>query len=277
MKFKKEDVGLYVALGIVGAGVGLLVGALVASRRNRPVERRVFGGVDDIIETEDGIVITGHLNEEGIELVDTDKPPMMWKHTGRQAGKTQNVRQKEPDVEMSQEMLEFIENYGPTQMQIEMIQSGLLSIDEVADSIVLKEDYEPTSYSSQYAPSEVNQPTLDELLGPEKTAALLGDDLIDDRYLVMNPEDAGEVDIFRTFYYNGDEEFDQWIFISGRGHVVPLRNIQEYIDRNSWPDIKYLLETHEDVLVQDTSSQVIYRFLLHDALESGEDIEEDDE
>ena len=36
MKFKREDIGLYFALGLVGAGAGLLVGAFVASKLMGP-------------------------------------------------------------------------------------------------------------------------------------------------------------------------------------------------------------------------------------------------
>ena len=35
MIFKKEDLGLYFALGLTGAGIGLLVGAFVASKQKK--------------------------------------------------------------------------------------------------------------------------------------------------------------------------------------------------------------------------------------------------
>ena len=35
MKFKREDIGLYFALGLAVGGFGLLLGALIAARMNR--------------------------------------------------------------------------------------------------------------------------------------------------------------------------------------------------------------------------------------------------
>lgn len=254
MIFKKEDLGLYVALGITGAGVGLLVGAFIAYK------------MQDRLAVEPEVLILDEI-EPIMEAVSTPKGKKVM-------GKPKSKKAAEKE---DRELREFIEEWAPTQIQIEMYRKGLVTLDEIADSIAstrgakLKEPY---SYSAIYVgtESEDEKPDLSELVDDEELLASMRDQLVDGRYMFLIGEDIGDMPIHKRIVYDPND--DSFVYLSSRGNPVPMSNLDEYITPDAWPFLRAeLMNSREAVLVEDYAVDTgkVDKMYLFEAIEVEED------
>lgn len=114
MKFVKDDIGLYWALTLVGAGIGLLVGSFISSR---------------IKEKETPLVITEK------DIVEDSKE--VEKKTGLMSLKEKN------EVFKVEEYKEFIERYTPSALQLQMLDRGLIAKDALIKLLEKQKDDTP--------------------------------------------------------------------------------------------------------------------------------------
>ncbi|MCK5602213.1 hypothetical protein KAR91_10100 [Candidatus Pacearchaeota archaeon] len=241
LKFKKEDVGLYTALTLMGAGTGLLVGATIASRLVAPV------------------YIPAHSEEEWDEAAEKftegrgqtfDTKIARGKKSGKQRAYSK------PDSEETKELNEFIMRCGPSPIQIEMIKSGVLSMDKVEDALIQEElakQKEPYNYNTIYL--EDDKPDLDEI-------ALLPDEIetIDERWIVSSEQttEKSKKNIRRCFY---DIRDDSFYTTSRQGHDIPLGSVNDFVPDSVWDIIEpYLLSDMGPIFVNDLESTKHFEF-----------------
>jgi len=203
MKFNKEDIGLYFALGLTGAGVGLLVGAFISSRITKKK--------NEII-----VISEGEIDFE-VDEEETDIPL---------------EADEDEDLEMEKELIALTERYSPNQMQLEMVRNGMYTVDQLEELLQSEEDYEPTSYSKKYA----HKPDLKELV--EEVDA--PDDLIDDRWMIhVDAVEEGMPEPTLKFFYDSNDE--SFVLLSGRGNLVPMASLDSYISDECWEAARPLL------------------------------------
>lgn len=274
MIFKKEDIGMYVALGLTGAGIGLIVGAYIAQRLKRraaddeyPIEIEVgeeepIGRVTELVETEDGTTAT----------ITVEEVPK-----GMLFGKTE-------EPEYSDELKAAIEEHELTAIQIQMVQTGLATLEEV---VVLrrKERYaqsaEPYTYSGLYAPSGDEKPDLDELV-PDEEKEEKDVIPIDGRYSFVPNVPDGMSDPPWPILYDPIKEL--FYRLSGRGNLIPIKNPKEKVPWTAWETyiLPIMLEGHTTVNVMDTDydgNEQGVRYmtfkLVPGALEALQEVEDD--
>ena len=249
MKFKREDVGLYFALGLVGAGMGLLVGAFIASRRGGSMPSYIPRG----------------------EVADED-----WNETAKAADKSlhklvreiprKKKRVKKAENEFLVELDAFIKEYEPTTIQIEMVKSKLLTLDELRETMIKEElvkQKEPYNYNQPYL--EDDKPDLADLAKlPED------EDVVDDRYkILMGPPKRKSPKNMRVIYF--DQKDSIFYTMTRKKQPVPVGSITEFISEEAWEImLPYMLSGFAPLFVNDLSNAKYYRFELvpEDAEES---------
>lgn len=242
MKFRREDIGLYFTLGLVGAGVGLLVGAFIASRREGPVltEDDILPPIDPEIE------------------VTVKKIPR--KKFSKKKGKE----------ELSEELKDFIEKYEPTKIQIEMVKNGYLTLDDLEDTMIKEElakHKPPVGYHQTYS-YEDDKPDLEEL-------AQLPDDLevIDDRYKILEAMSDKPAKSLRVVYF--DQKEGDFYTMTRKKDMIPV-DLEEFITENTWDTmLPFMLSGFAPLYVDDLETARHYRFEL--VPEEREDSSEEDE
>lgn len=238
LKFKKEDTGLYIALTLMGAGTGLLVGATIASRLVEPVYIPPLEEEEWDQEAE----MVAHKTIQKIAR-------------GKKSGKERAY--SKPDSEETKELNEFIMKYGPSPIQIEMIKSSLLTMDEVKDALMLEEvakQQEPYNYNTIYL-KEDDKPDLDAI-------ALLPDEIetIDDRWVISSEqtEEKSKKNLRQCFY---DVRNDLFYTTSRQGHEIPLGSINDFVPDSVWETIlPYLLSDMGPIFVNDLESAKHFEF-----------------
>jgi hypothetical protein len=241
LKFKREDLGLYFALGLVGAGTGLLVGAFIASRR---------GG-----------------------LVPVNIPPMepAMEVTVKKIPR-KKFSEKKGKKELTPEMKAFIDKYEPTKIQIEMVKNGYLTLESLEETMIKEElakHKPPVGYYKRYLEDE-EKPDLEEL-------ALLPDDLemVDDRYKILEgPHPGKPVKSLRVVYF--DPEDESFFTMTRRKDLIPADSVEEFISEETWDVmLPYMLSGFAPLYVDDMQTARHYRFELVPE-ESEESSENDD-
>lgn len=231
MKFKREDIGLYFALGIGGAGVGLLIGALVASKMTPP---------EPLI----------------VPWLDNDEPEEV-KITPKKISRVKKMTKKEltPEVET------FIEEFSPSAIQIEMLKKDLISIDELR-AVILKQQLakakKPYDYSGPYRDDD--KPDLADLVDlPDEEIEDFG--IVDGRYHIRSdapPEKDPKR--LRVMYYDADD--DVFYTMTRRGRPVPA-GIEGVISEEAWITMMpYLVNGSAPLYVDDLETVKFYRFEL---------------
>ena len=247
MKFKKEDVGLYFALSLVGSGTGLLIGAFIASRRGAVAPTYV----PSIEEQADAIV---------------------QEFTPKKSRKKKPVKKGEKKVD--KELEDFIKAFSPSNIQIEMVKSGILTIDELQDTMIQEEiakQKEPYSYSRQYHDDE--KPDLSELARlPEDEEPVGG------RYQILQqPPKRKSPKNMRVVYF--DQEDGDFYTMTRRKQPVPLGSINEFVSEETWEVmLPYMLGGFAPLFVSDLKNAKWYRFEIvpEDEEESSDDNDPND-
>jgi hypothetical protein len=229
MKFKREDVGLYFALGLVGGGIGLLVGAFVASRRAvRSIE---------IEEPDDEEYGVGHYEYESPTYNDVD------------------LVEEEEDSGYSDELLQFIDSDAPSAMQVELIHSGLVTIDDVRLAMSIEDEAEQISYQKGYRPLPSTKPDLEALTEfPE-------DMKLDGKYELSTTLPEGrDRSRLREIYY--DPEDDTLVQMK-KGNPIPLHSLDGILSNEAWNTIlSYLVSNISPIFAYDRGTAKLYSFEL---------------
>lgn len=277
VRYDKKDLGLYVALGMIGVGLGVLGGALWASRRTKKKEVELtlghtedaepVGKITSVEEVDGELIAKGEFTRPfyvEVEEVETGE-----KFPGKDS------QEKDDDME-NEELLIFIEEYGDavTTPMLSMIESGIMDLEEARQRLdiaeeakdILNEEGERYAYEAVYRPSPPPKPdlsdlvTLDEVEEPVK--------LIDDRYQIIGPDQVEEVT--RAFtYLEGDPL--QWSYMSARNYLVHITDLNKYVTNRAWGEIADRVLEGGIVYVFDTSTEKTYSFTLD---EDDDDISE---
>ncbi len=245
LKFKKEDTGLYVALTLMGAGTGLLAGAIIASRLAGPI----YISTPEEEEWDEEAEIAA---DEDRKLYEKPKSKIA---RGKKSGKQRAY--SKPDSEETKELNEFIMKYGPSPIQIEMIKSGVLTMDTVAESLMQEEMAklkEPYNYNTVYR-EEDDKPDLEDL-------ALLPDEIetIDDRWVLssVQTKEKSKKNLRRCFYDIRDNSF---YTTSRQGHDIPLGSVNDFVPDSVWDIVEpYLLSDMGPIFVNDLESTKHFEF-----------------
>jgi hypothetical protein len=232
VKFNKEDMGLYFALGLVGAGIGLLVGVYVAAK--------LSAGRDYIPQDEEW--------DEAAETAASYSVPKI--------PRMKKLEKKDPN-EISEELAAFIAEYQPNAIQIEMIKRELLTFDEVREALVLEETAKmrpPQSYH-KYVPEEHDKPDLADLVVlPDEV------EIIDNRWEISTEiaKSKSTKNIRMVYYDNIDDDF----FIQSRqGRLIPLGSPTELVSDEVWNTIEpYLNSGMGPIYVNDLESPKHFLF-----------------
>ncbi len=253
MKFKKEDIGLYFALGLVGAGVGLLMGAFIASRRRDSSTYNIINYIPELDE------------EPSLKI------PRKENRVEKAAKKHERARQAAKKVD-SPELKGFIVEYQPSAIQIEMIRSGLLTIDALRETMIQEE------FAKQKAPYNYNSPYLDVDDKPElsELAKLPEDEaVVDDRYeILQKPPKRKSPKNMRTVFF--DQEDDTFYTMTRQGSPIPVGTINEFISEETWEVmLPYMLSGFAPLFVNDLKNAKYYRFEI--VPEDLEELSEDDD
>ena len=228
MRFKREDLGLYFATALIGGGAGLLAGALVTTYINR---KREEDEENEPVEWEDEVLPTHHtinnlfVQDESSEkpaiVVDTVKLPVGEEvETSYPPGATKKFRLT-PDGR--RHLSRLTEEYDITPMQLGLVESGAVSIDELEATLVEEEferenrDDEPdveievtettdaserVDYSAGYRDTK---PDLDDLVddtGPRDINELLV--TIGNWDILIEPPEGKGLNQKRTLYFDPD-------------------------------------------------------------------------
>ncbi len=241
MKFKKEDVGLYFALGLVGAGMGLLVGAFIASRRGGSMPRYI---------------------PEDYQEKQIEKPAPKIPRVKKRVKKGKHI----PDAALNA----FIERYRPSTIQIELVKNGLLTLETLEDTLVrekLAEQKEPYDYNGPYLDDD--KPELSNLIKlPEE------EEVVDGRYQILRkPPKRKSPKNMRVIYF--DQEDVSFYTMTRQKQPVPIGSIDEFVTEETWEVmLPYMLSGFAPLYVSDLKNAKYYRFEI--VPEDTEDSSEDD-
>ncbi len=249
MKVKKEDLGLYFALGLVGAGVGLLVGTYIASRRGGSMPRYI---PEDYQEEWD---------EEAEKAADKTVQKISRKKNRVKKGEIDISRRKHRAAisekkQLEKDLEEFIDKYQPTAIQIEMVKSDLIGLKELED-MMMKEELakhtEPYDYNGPYL--EDGKPELSDLSKlPEE------EDVIDDRYKILQePPKRKSPKNMRVVYF--DSEAGSFYTMTRQKQPIAVNSIEEFITEETWEImLPYMVTGFAPLFVNDLQTAKWYRF-----------------
>lgn len=190
MRFKREDMGLYFAMALIGGGVGLLVGAFVTVRVNKKREEET-----EELELEDAIEFEEVAEEEETvtheqhitNITNEDLPPQRMKEVDDLIEKKRPRTSKRTRTRLSKEnrceLARLTREYGVTTMQTELVESGVMTVKELEEGLIdaeleandghVDEDLEievseindigHTDYNSPYRYND-SKPDMDDLL-----------------------------------------------------------------------------------------------------------------
>ncbi len=227
MKFKREDIGLYVTCTLAGAGVGLLAGTLVASRVSGPMP----------------LVVPDWSDDDSYE--EPKKKPK------------KNTRKKKSRKKVSEtldpEMLEFIDEFNPSTIQVEMLKNGLIDIEELKQTLLeenLAKEREPYDYAIQYRDDD--KPDLAELTTlPEE------EDPVDGRWQIHREIDP-TVNLRKPMFY---DVMDNAFYVLTRNNKPVPTSLHGTISDEAWEVLRpYLLEGWPTLYVEDLEKDIFYQF-----------------
>jgi hypothetical protein len=208
MRFKREDIGLYVATALIGGGLGLLAGAFLTAKINKKREEDFNAedaardeswhpetGEDEVIMSIDSEDIargsTFPTKEDVAGLVKArpeDAAPPRRGERIRPVEKTESHRLSKEDRD---ELARLTKEYTVGALQIGLVERGTMSVEELEEALIdleidqtpLEEDEDleevpPVDYSKQYRMED--KPDMEDLLdrpiddvGPREVEDLL--------------------------------------------------------------------------------------------------------
>jgi len=247
MVFKKEDLGLYFAMMLIGGGGGLIAGAFITAQINKKREE-AFNAEEaardenwppeeavEQTEEEAGYVQAGPATHKpaGKEVViDMRERELQESETPRGVPpkKIHEPKRSHLSKDDQQELARLLAEYDVTPMQIDLIESGTMTVEELEGALA-ETEFEKESIS-EITRTDYNEPYRDEKPSMD---ALLGDKLVDDG----GPRDLGDLLVVvgnkweisieppegkneqkkRTIYF---DPIDESVFMmSASGHTVP--------------------------------------------------------
>lgn len=269
MKFNRDDLGLYFATTLAGAGTGLLLGALIASRIQAVRMARDMSYLEEDWEAPD--IHTETFDDEFV--VETEEQVLLTKGV-----KKEKQRQFKLSKNDQARLLALIEDYSPTPMQVSLVEGGVMSIDDLEVSLVEEEfeeededdesslsvakvdegeGLEPVDYNGQYRTFVDEKPEMDELLvddqenWPPDAEKLLV--VIDDRWEVrLDPPEGKHTKNKRVVHFNPITE--ETFTLTRQGSAVPANiasMMSQSVRDHLWNFLLY--ETFEEVYVDDTT------------------------
>jgi len=247
MKIKKKDFGLYFTLGLVGAGMGLLVGAYVASRRQGGP---LLSYLSEDAEEWDPIA------EQADEAYDRVTHGKSDPKIPRKKKRVKKGGVKLPDTIKVDALDTFTRKYNPTPIQIEMVKSELITLDEL-EAMLMKEELakhkEPYNYTQPYLDDD--KPELSDLSKlPEE------EEVIDDRYQILQePPKNKHKKSLRVVYF--DAEDGMFHTMTRQKQPVPVASIKEFITEETWEVmLPYMVTGFAPLFVNDLQTAKWYRF-----------------
>ncbi len=265
MKFKKEDLGLYFALGLVGAGAGLLVGVIVSQKLagSEPIyvpEGMTYDKEKDIFVLDDEDIVDGEWEEEDAELL-AHKTIQEIARSKKSEEKSdfREINEKAYEEEKAA-MITFIEGYSPTTIELAMLDKGMVTIDELKIAIEQRtgvEDAEPTNYHGAYHVDDVDEdkPELEDLVDLPNEI-----EIIDERWEVsstMTPDKSRNN--LREIMWNSDT--DKFFSKARTGDYIRMNGLENTITVDVWNAVVVFLSVDMGpVFVNDKLSPKHYVF-----------------
>lgn len=244
MKFKKEDLGLYFALGLVGAGAGLLVGVIVSQKLAGPEPIYIPEGMT--YDDENDVFVLKETTQKTTPKIARVK---------KSEKKSDSMDDEEKDL-----LLDFIDEYSPTTIELAMLDKGMTTIDELKMAIEQRngvEDAEPTNYHSAYHVGDLDEdkPELEDLVDlPDEI------EVIDDRWEIsstMTP-DKSRNNLRKIVWDSGADRF---LSRSRSGDYVRMNGLENTISIEVWNLIApFLLADVAPIFVNDKLSPKHYVF-----------------
>lgn len=262
MKLKKEDFGLYFALTLLGGGIGLLGGVIVSSKL-KPKEVTLTGTV----------VEYNKINKMGETFapgsVDINYDAVEFRHGIDKAKKS--VKKKSNKKEIPDDLAEFLEEWKPNNVQIQMLLSGAATIDEIKNVILQTQSIENAAGEYNYA-----KPYFDIL---QDTEVKSYESIINERYRLREDEpDDGDPKRLKVFYLNDD---GQRFYRKTRNGATldATKDVDKILDAKSQNLIKGFLMSgvHRTLFLEDTQTIKWWRFELIPLDDQGDsdDVDED--
>lgn len=309
MKFKREDLGLYFAFMLMGAGAGLLAGSIISSIiERRRKSQQADGSVEVEYDPNWAIKERKAIEEELARMTEEQnlrvehaklmskgyrasgvewKAPEPKEHEEEKPRK-KNTHRSNNSIYSDEELKEFIIEHNVGTMHQEMLRNGYMTMDQVlgvmeeeALAMELPEQDYGSQYRSYYTAAQEEAKELEELSKDE--IAILVDELgiVNDRYRITSapPEHASEL-LFKEVQW--DEEDNSFYFLR-RGAPIAY-DIRTGIGHDTWEVVvKFLVPEGKltDVYVEDMDNGKLFAFhkladLDEDEPPVGEDLDDDD-
>lgn len=265
LRFKREDTGLYIAMTLIGAGLGLLAGAFITARLNkiREEEEPEEEEWEDYYQKDlarQMTILDEAEKEEFKDLPEVPNVPIMSiDRTDRARGTTfpesTDLEKREFEKETKRDRLvhlskeerirlkELISEYNATPMQVNFVESGLMTIDELEEALEEEdfnnragpeetdpeEDIELTvsevTHTDYNEPYRDDKPDMDDLL--EKPIDDLPRDLgdllvvVDEQWEILLEAPEGKaLSNKKVIYYDGSD--DSTVMLTKRGQTVAV-------------------------------------------------------
>jgi len=192
MRFKREDIGLYVATALIGGGLGLLAGAFLTARINKKREEdfnaedaardesEIPIGEDEVIMSIDSEDIargstfpTKEDVAKHIKIRPEDNTPLLTEEKAWPVKKTESHRLSKEDRD---ELARLTREYTVGALQIGLVERGTMSVEELEEALIdleidqtplgededLEEGLPQVDYSKQYRGED--KPDMEDLL-----------------------------------------------------------------------------------------------------------------
>lgn len=243
--FKRADIGMYIAFGIAGAGLGFLVGHLIQSRLTTEPETPAIFLEDEDPRDDD-------TNEDWLPPEEPEDRRVVTVERRRVEGEKRVLPDRFRDLEVRPAALALFE-------------ASLITEEELYQHcLALKE--EKTTYG-KYTPTWTVGEEDDEEVEVWATEEV--EELYEGRYLVY----AADPNMNSTIVQYDPEDKD-WIIMNPKGYPRSYTDVERWIPEDLWRSFKERVENGETVYVVDTKTDRSYAFRTVDTLgEDPEDLE----
>lgn len=278
MKFKKEDMGLYLAFILVGAGLGILTGSVLASYLKKKEAQEVETAKKDEEVAPDldwgkkqRLLIEKELNEKRKTY---EKEDWVVPKKEEPKKKPRKVNKKHDSPYTEEELKEFAIEYKPNVFQMAMLENGSMTMEQVKGVIEeerLASEIEDIDYGAQYRSyfeNAIEEAKELNSFSEEEIKELVNEiGIINNRFRVTTypPTDTN----LRLREIQWDSHDNGFYFLR-QGHVMPY-SIDTSIGHDAWEEIVTFMKTDKltDVYVEDIPNGRVY--LFHKLADLGED------